>query len=162
MQTLAFEILEQIAALAASSKSEADYETSVTRLVGDAAVARRALDWLPEAFGIVLASHVEPSIKPPATFLARNRAGDWNEYPLTADPIFVESIRLAAVVYHNGPREVFSRLASASSIYHVVNDALENGASLKDARLQPIRMFGLAAETYSGTSIQGDPRRREK
>jgi hypothetical protein len=69
MQTVALEILAEIAALSVSSPTPEVYEAAAINLVGDITVGRRAIEWLPEAFGMVLASHVEPTIEAPHTFL---------------------------------------------------------------------------------------------
>ena len=148
VQILAFETLAEIAAIAASSPSPEKYEASAVALVGDKDLARRALDWLPEAFGIVLVTHMELGITLPKTFMARNLAGEWIEFSLDRDPIFTDSLKLAAIVFHNGPREVFSALATASSVASVINKALGSGVSLAGGIMQPIRMFGLSAEDY--------------
>jgi hypothetical protein len=151
MDDIAFEALAQMADLAVSSASREQHEASVTRLAGDPALARRVLDGLPEAFGIVLAAHLEPTLEPPTTFFARDRAGAWVEFPLSADPVFAQAIRLASVVFHHGPRDVFERLASASAVQAAISAALDAGASLVGGTLQPLRMHGLAAETYVGS-----------
>jgi hypothetical protein len=148
VQILAFETLAEVAAFAASSSSPKEYEASAIALVGNKDLARRALDWLPEAFGIVLITHMELGIALPKTFIARNLTGAWIEFPLARDPIFGDSVKLATIVYHNGPREVFSALATASSVASVVNQALDSGVSLAGGVMQPIRMFGLSAEAY--------------
>jgi hypothetical protein len=148
VQILAFETLAEVAAIAASSSSPEEYEARAIELVGNKDLARRALDWLPEAFGIVLVTHMELDITLPKTFMARNLAGAWIEFPLATDPIFGDSIKLATIVFHNGPREIFSALATASSVASVVNQALDSGVSMAGGVLQPIRMFGLHAEAY--------------
>ena len=150
MQIVAAEILAEIAALAVAPIPRQEYEASATALAGDKELAKRITEWLPEAFGLVLASHVEPSIILPATFLVRDSLGKWSEFPLTADPVFQDCVTLAIALAHDGPREVFSGLALASSVHAAINQALNQGASLSGAVLQPIRMHGLTAESYCG------------
>lgn len=150
MQSVSSETLAEVAALAAASGSTESCEAAVSQLLGDPALARRALDWLPEAFGLVLIAHIEPSLELPTTFLARGHGGEWIELALAVDPLFAQCLQLASVVFHNGPRELFERLALASSVHAAVNDALNHGVSLKNGRLHPIRMLGLSAETYDG------------
>ena len=151
VQNLAFETLSQVAVIAASSSTPEEYEAAAFSLIGNSELTRRALDWLPEAFGIVLVSHMELGITLPQSFMARNHAGVWLEFPLDSDPIFADSLKLATTVFHNGPRDVFSALATASSIVDTVNQTLNSGGSLAGAVFQPIRMHGLSAEAYGGT-----------
>jgi hypothetical protein len=80
--------------------------------------------------------------------MARNVAGEWVEFPLSADPVFSESVVLASAYFHGGEREVFGGLALRSSIYSVVNQALDQGVDIKGAALLPIQMHGLSAESY--------------
>lgn len=151
MNKLAFETLSQVAVLSASSSSLEEYEAAAYSLIGDSELTRRALDWLPEAFGLVLIAHMELGITLPKSFVARNRAGVWLEFPLASDPIFADSLKLAIDIFHNGPRDVFSALATASSVVDTVNRGLNSGDSLAGAVFQPIRMHGLSAEAYGGT-----------
>ena len=150
MQSISTETLAKMAELAASSSSPQRYEAAVLELVGDKQLAQRATDWLQEAFGLVLIAHMELGVVEPTTFAARNSAGDWIEFPFATDPIFVEAFRLAVVIFHQGPREVFNALATTSSVFSVVNQALDQGASLQGAKLTPPRMFAMSAESYSG------------
>ena len=148
MQNIALETLAEIAELSVASQSSEAYEAAALELLGDPVLARRALDWLPEAFGLVLATHIEPSIQPPETFMAQCGTGEWIEFPVSAEPIFAQCVQLASVVYHHGPREVFEHLALSSAIHAAVNGALNQGVSLKGGKLQPLRVLGVPAEAY--------------
>ena len=150
MQSIAIESLAEIAALMATPQPGDQLEAAAIALTGEPGLARRAISWLPEAFGIVLASHIEPGIKLPTTFMAKNIEGEWVELPLALDPVFAQALRLATTVFHGGPREIFSALALASSVHAAVNNALNENAVLKGSKLQPIRMLGLSAEAYGG------------
>ena len=148
MQTSALETMGKVAELAATLPSE-EYEAAALQMIGTPDVARRVLDWLPEAFGAVLVSHMG-AVTLPTTFMARDSSGFWVEIPLSKDPIFGEAVRLAQLVYHHGPREVFSALALRSSVLAAVNQALNAGALIDGAVLSPPTMLGIAAETYDG------------
>jgi hypothetical protein len=149
MQTVALEIIRKVAELAGSDLSPDDFEATAVQLVGEADVARRVIDWLPEAFGIVLVSHMG-SITLPSTFMARDSLGSWIEIPLSNDPIFGQTLKLAQHMYDHGPREIFSALALRSSSVAAVNQALNAGESIDGSVLSPPSMLGLAAETYRG------------
>ena len=148
MQTVAPETLEQLARLLGASDSWDIAETQAVALVGDRALVRRVFDWLCEAFGLVLALHTESTIKPPTTFMAKNDAGDWVEIPLSADPVFGDSVTLASTYFHGGDRDIFGGLALRSSIFSAVNQALNQGVDIKGATIQPIQMHDLSAESY--------------
>jgi hypothetical protein len=119
--------------------------------LGDQQLALRTINWLQESFGLVLIAHLDADVIPPTTFAVQDTAGEWIEFPLAADPIFKDAFGIATTVFHNGPREVFSSLAKASSIFSVVNKALNQGVSLQGARLLTIHMYGVRAETYGVT-----------
>ena len=148
MQSIALETLDQVAKVASSSSSLEEREASVVALVGGRELARRALDWLPEAFGFVLVTHMNLGVVLPKVFMAKTVAGCWVEIPLAKDPVFCSSLELASIMFHNGPREVFTALATSSFAVDVVNKALNAGESLAGATIQPLRMHGLAAEAY--------------
>jgi hypothetical protein len=147
MRHIPIETLTKISELAVSSLSDEEYESGVIQLVGDLAMARRIIDWLPEAFGLILISHMG-DIKLPKTFRVRNRAGEWVEIPFSKEPIFADALEFASLTYHNGPKHIFKKLAVCSSVVDAVNKALNAGESLDSAKLGPITMMDLFAETY--------------
>jgi hypothetical protein len=149
MQIVALETITKVAELAASGLTPEEYEAAALQAVGEPDLARRVVDWLPEAFGVVLVSHMA-TVTLPTTFLARDSSGSWVEIPFSKDPIFGEVLKLALSMYHHGPREVFSALALRSSTVDAVNKALNSGASIDGAVLSPPTMPGIAAETYGG------------
>lgn len=124
-------------------------EAEILSLAGDADLARRLIDWIPEAFGAVLIGHMELGLNLPQTFTAKNVQGHWQEFPLSAEPIFVEAVDAASVYYHEGPRDVFAALAPAGCMVDAVNRALNAGADLAGASLAGPVMLGIPAETYS-------------
>lgn len=140
--------IEEVArVIGAEGASEAEIESGVLALVQDPLLARRLIDWMPEAFGMVLVSHMD-AVALPTGFFAKNDRGDWVEFDLRAEPIVASAIRLALHLYHNGPRNTFSNIAVRSSVICSVNRALNDGASLKDATLSGPSMMGIPAETY--------------
>ncbi|WP_242166500.1 hypothetical protein [Lysobacter sp. M15] len=151
MQTVALEIIGKIAELAASGLAPDEYEAATLQIVGEPDLARRVIDWLPEAFGMVLVSHMG-AVTLPTTFMAQNSSGSWVEVPFSKDPVFGNALKLAQSMYHHGPREVFSALALRSSAVDAVNRTLNAGDSIDGAVLSPPTMLGIAAETYGGAA----------
>ena len=141
------EQMEQVARLMATLP-DVECESAVLELLQDESLARRAIDWLPEAFGLVLVNHIEQLILP-TTFKARDQEGCWVEIPFAAEPIFALALELGTFVYHNGPRDLFRSIAEGSSVVAAVNNALNAGAELKGAKLSSLEMFGLRAEAYA-------------
>jgi hypothetical protein len=146
MQQVTIDQLEQVARIL-GSHAESEHDAAVTALLGNEFLARRAIDWLAEAFGLVLIQHIA-AVKLPRTFKAQNRDGEWVEIPFTAEPIFGLALRLGTAIYHSGPREIFSKIALRSALVSVVNKALNSGANLEGAELSSPSMLGLKAETY--------------
>ncbi|WP_421794149.1 hypothetical protein [Hydrocarboniphaga effusa] len=149
MRQVSIETLSKIGELAVSGLTIENYESAVADLVGDPDLARRIIDWLPEAFGLVLIGHMG-DVTLPKTFRAKDRSGKWIELPFSREPIFADALDFASLTYHNGPKHLFSGLAVQSSVVDTVNKTLNAGESLTGARLGPITMTGLSAETYDG------------
>lgn len=142
------EQLEEVAALiGAQSTVDEAMEAAVVALVQDAMLARRMIDWLPEAFGMVLIAHID-KVTLPATFSARNRNGKWQQFAMSVEPIVGRALALATHMYHNGPRERFSHIARRSALVSVVNQALNEGLSLDDSVLSGPALIGIPAEIY--------------
>jgi hypothetical protein len=140
---------EAIEVLAKHASQPDRVESEVRALVGDDALARRLIDWIPEAFGAVLIGHMKLGINLPKTFTAKDAHGLWQEFPFSAEPIFVKAVQAAAVIHHEGPREVFVALAPSGCMVGAVNRALNAGADLSGASLAGPAMLGIPAETYS-------------
>ncbi len=137
-----------ISILASDDMTEDAIESAVLAEVRDPMLARRLIDWIPEAFGIVTVSHMG-RIGIPATFKAKTKQGGWREFPLDVEPILLCALKRAQQMYHDGPRHLFAPLASRSSTMAVVNKALNEGSSLDGAQLGAPRMLGIPAEFYA-------------
>lgn len=149
MQELRFETLSRIGELAISGLSADAYAAAVVALVGDPVLARRLMDWLPEAFGLILVGHMG-EIGLPRTFKARDHSGEWREIPLSNEPVFARAVEFAAHVYHAGPRHLFSGMAAQSAVVDAVSRALNAGDAIDGATLGPIEMRGIPPGTYDG------------
>ena len=148
MQTVSRELVERAARqLADTTLSDEEREREVLGLAGHAELARRLIDLIPEAFGLVLIGHMN-LVELPRTFSARASDGSWHEFPFSADPIFAMAAELATDTYHHGPRDLFVPLAASSSMVDAVNSALNAGADPKGALLSGPALNGVPAETY--------------
>jgi hypothetical protein len=123
-------------------------EKDVHALVDDDMAARRLIDWIPEAFGMVLVSHLSNKIVLPKTFSARSTNGKWFEMPFEVEPIFVVTLKMAQTIYHEGPRDVFRNVSRRSSMTNTVNNALNSGASLDGGCLSGPALIGIPADVY--------------
>lgn len=128
-----------------------DVETRVAALVQDPMLARRLIDWLPEAFGIVLISHMG-TVTSPDTFSAKNKSGEWVQFDLKAEPIFELATRLAMRIFHEGPRSTFSNIVGRSALLAAASRGLDDGESLDGASLGGLAMLGIPAEVYFAPS----------
>jgi hypothetical protein len=139
-----------VALLADERHSKQEVESRTRRLVSTPAEARRLIDFIPEAFGIVLISHVRgcEDVALPTEFSAKAHDGEWRKIPFSAEPIFIEAVAVAQEIYHQGPRATMARVASMSALLDVVNKALNDGVSLSGARLGGPSMLGVSAELY--------------
>jgi hypothetical protein len=138
---------EAVAIIGRDGISDEEIEVKVASLVKDPMVARRLIDWLPEAFGMVLVSHMG-KVTLPKTFRAKTDQGKWIEIELTVEPIFHDAIRLAMDMYHSGPRNTFSNVATRSAVVDGVNRALNGGESLDGASFSGPALLGIPAEFY--------------
>lgn len=114
---------------------------------------RRLRDCIPEAFGLILASHLCPTMTLPECFWACDATGTWKAIPLQAEPVFVHALPLAAHVFHQGPRAQFERIANMSAVMNTLNNALNCGASLEGCTLEGPQMHGLPAG-LNGTALE--------
>jgi len=144
-------IHKAIAILGVEGISESEIESSIASFSGNKMTARRLIDCVPEAFGIVLASHVG-KINLPSTFSARSNSGKWKSFEFKVEPIFGESLRIASDMYHSGDRSTFGNIAKRSSMIDVVNNALNAGESIDGATLSGPALIGIPAETYEAKS----------
>jgi len=125
-------------------------EEKIGTLVRDAVTVRRLADVIPEAFGLVLASHIPgaENMTLPVTFRAQDDSGEWVEFPMRCEPIFVVALDIAQHTFHNGPRALMQNLADSSSLLSAISQALDTGASLDGTSLGPPSFFGLPASLY--------------
>lgn len=140
-------IEHSIAIIGADGISDEEIETQVLALSQDSMLARRLIDWLPEAFGLAFAPHLAKVILP-STFTAKSSCGNWMEFEFQAEPIFPIAIRLGMEMYHTGPSKIFNNIVLRSSIIATANKALNNGSSLDGATLSGPALIGIPAETY--------------
>lgn len=137
-----------IAIIGSSGIEDEQIERDVRALVTDDMTARRLIDWIPEAFGIVLVSHISNKIILPKTFSAKSTAGKWVELPFETEPIFVTALQIAQTMIHDGPKEVFQNVSLRSSMTNTVNNALNSGVSLDGACMSGPALIGIPAEVY--------------
>ena len=125
-------------------------EEKIGTLVRDEITVRRLADVIPEAFGLVLASHIPgaENMSLPDTFRAQDDSGEWVEFPMRCEPIFVVAVDIAQHTFHNGPRALMQNLADRSSLLSAISQALDTGASLDGTSLGPPSFFGLPASLY--------------
>ena len=142
-------IHKAIAILGIEGIDESKVEADIASFTEDSMVARRLIDWIPEAFGVVLVSHVG-KIKLPTTFRARSRDGKWKHFDLKLEPIFVESLRIAMDMYHSGDRAKFGNIAKQSCVVDAVNKALNAGNAIDGGTLAGPAFNAIPAEVYEG------------
>jgi hypothetical protein len=141
------DIQRTISQLGGGDRRDTEIEIAVRRFASDPLTLRRLIDWVPEAFGYVLLPHVADLVLP-TTFQARAKDGAWKAFPFDREPIFGRAVALAAAMYKDNPRGVFSAVARRSSMVATVNKALDSGASLDGATLAGPAMTGVPAEFY--------------
>lgn len=137
-----------ISIIGTSDIDDKQIERDVRALVSDDMTARRLIDWIPEAFGIVLISHISNKIGLPKTFSAKTAAGKWIQLPLEIEPIFVTALQVAQTMFHEGPNDVFKNVSLRSSMINVVNSALKSGVSLDGGCISGPALIGIPAEVY--------------
>jgi len=153
MDTLSLDQLEKIASLVADRSIDViERESQATAIAGSLGLARRAIDWLPEAFGLVALEGLGVGL--PSTFSAKSTDGTWHQLPIALEPLFALSVRLALQL----PQESFRAIAEQSSCVNAVDSALNAGATLIGARISGPALVSVGAETYlsgQGSSVSG-------
>lgn len=137
-----------VALLGAEDLTEDDREREALRALGDALLARRAIDWATEVFGLVLVAHLDRELVLPKTFSARSRSGAWIELPFTAEPLVGQAGRLGARMLHSAERPVFKRVAARSACVECISQALDAGEDLAGAVVASPALLGIPAEVY--------------
>jgi hypothetical protein len=149
MKTAYIEEMNYVMSLLGSDDiAEEDIEASVFAYTKDSMLARRLIDCIPEAFGIILIGHMSINLNLPKTFSAKAKNGQWLEFEFNVEPIFVDAIKIAAEMFHTGPRSVFKNIASRSAMVNTVNRALNQAQSLNGATLSGPALIGIPAEIY--------------
>jgi len=141
------DIQRTISQLGEGDRRDTEIEIAVRRFAADPLTLRRLIDWVPEAFGYVLLPHVADLVLP-TTFTARAKDGTWQEFAFDREPIFGRAVTIAAALYKQNPRGVFSAVAKRSTLVQAVNAALDSGKSLDGVRIPGPQMTGLPAEFY--------------
>ncbi len=153
MLSISDRLLEEVADIIGLDDIDDDaVEHRVAALVLDQMLARRLIDWLPEAFGMVLVSHMAKVILP-ETFSAKDKYGNWVQFDLKVEPLFQSATQLAVRIFHDGPRSTFSNIVRRSALLGAANSALNNGQSLDGARLAGPALIGIPAEVYLPVSL---------
>ncbi|WP_353926723.1 hypothetical protein [Pseudomonas sp.] len=124
-------------------------EQSMLALAGQPGLAQRLLDVIPEGFGLILAAHIAggDKLQLPTTFSVKDALDNWVEIPLRDEPIFAFAVQAAQHIFHHGPRSVFQTVTDRSATVATINNALNAGGSLVDAKLG-LSLLNIPAETY--------------
>lgn len=160
MEALSSDLIYQaVKILGAQPDADDAVEAQVRALVQDELTMRRLADVVPEAFGLVLASHLPgtENMTLPDTFCAQDEDSEWVEFPLRREPIFVVALDIAQHTFHNGPRALMQNLADRSSLLSTINKALDAGSSLDGTTLGPPSFFGLPAALYQPAASSDTP-----
>ena len=149
MSTVLSELVAKaVAILGTDGITDAEIESSVLALAQNSMLARRLIDWPPEAFGLVLIPHIA-KVNLPTTFSARSKSGNWVELSFQLEPIFQAATRLGMDMYHSEQRSTFGNVALRSSTLDAVNMALNQGRPLEGATLSGPALIGIPAELYA-------------
>lgn len=149
MSTVLPELVAQaVAILGTDGITDAEIESNVLALTQDSMLARRLIDWPPEAFALVLIPHIA-KVNLPTTFSARSKSGSWIEFSFQLEPIFEVAIRLGMDMYHSEQRSTFGNVALRGSTLDAVNKALNQGDPLEGATLSGPALVGIPAEVYA-------------
>lgn len=140
-------VARAIAIIGADDISDSGIESGVLALAQDKMLARRLIDWIPEAFGMILIGHMA-HVHLPTTFSARTKRGKWISFEFGLEPIFPIALGMAAGMYHSGPCNTFTAIVVRSCVLAVVNKALSQGADLEGAKLSGPALIGVRAEVY--------------
>lgn len=132
-------------------RTDSAIEDDMLALAGHPLTARRLVDVIPEAFGLVLVAHIPncAGMELPRTFSARTADGEWRSIPCELEPLFALAAVAATRMYHDGPRDRFRAIATRASIVNAVSQALDQVDSLEGASMAGPAFNGLPAELYS-------------
>lgn len=151
MTSIAEDIIEKaVALLGAEDLDDEAIETRMKALTnGDAMESRRLIDWIPEAFGLSMAAELAPRAILPRTFQARDKKGNWIDFDLGREPVYVSAAAIARRLRRDGPEDVFSNIAARSSVMSAVLSAHASGAPLDGAAIGGPALAGIPAEVYA-------------
>lgn len=158
MKALSSDLIYQaVKILGAQPDADDATENQLRALVQDELTVRRLADVIPEAFGLVLASHIPgaENMTLPDTFRAQDENGEWVAFPARREPIFVVALDIAQHTFHNGPSALMQNLADRSSLLSAISQALNAGGSLDGTTLGPPSFFGLPAALYQPAASTG-------
>lgn len=141
------DIQRTISQLGEGDRRDTEIEIAVRRFAANPLTARRLIDWVPEAFGFVLLPRVA-DLTLPTTFTARAKDGTWKEFGFDREPIFGKAVAIAAAMYKDNPRGVFSAVAKRSSLVQAVNKTLGEGGKVDGTSLAGPAMARVPAEFY--------------
>ena len=143
-------ILEKVVNLMGSaSLSEDELRNEAFALLGDQMLARRVLNFVPEAFGAMLIGHIPGMItRLPRTFSVCAADGKWHELPFPEEPVFAQAVQLAKRLAHQGDGEVFETVSKRSSLFSLVNKSLGAGKEPEDIGMPALAFVGIPAEIY--------------
>lgn len=136
-----------IAIIGADGILDGDMEACVLAMAKESMLARRLIDWVPEAFGIVFVPHLA-KVNLPTTFSAKSSRGEWIEFEFEVEPIFPIAIRIGMDMFHSDSRSSFKNIVLRSAMINAVNKALNHGDSIDGATLSGPAMIGIPAEIY--------------
>ncbi|WP_228545297.1 hypothetical protein [Burkholderia pseudomultivorans] len=126
-------------------------EQRVRALVDDDLTMRRLVDIIPEAFGLVVASHLPSAagMTLPDSFSVQDESGTWHAVPIDCEPVFVAALEIARHAFHAGPRHLVKNNAERSSMLCAISNALDDGVSLAGSTLGGPAFLGLPASLYA-------------
>ena len=110
--------------------------------------AEKLLVLIPLAFGRILISHIAPVQQSHDFRVLRN--GEPVTLQLRDEPFFAEALKVAAEMYHSGPRGLFEPAALMSAELGAVNKALDAGEDINGATLAPPTLHRLDFDAWMG------------
>jgi hypothetical protein len=133
--------------LGADDLSEDEVESRVAGLVADSMTATRLIDWIPEAFGFVWVSQLSTTTMPTA-FGAQKASGEWEESPLTSEPIFTAALPIAQAMLKDGPHAMFHKISTQSCLANAFRRSLDKGCPIDGGVLEGPCLLRIPAEVY--------------
>ena len=138
--------------MASDSLSEVELLNQTVALVGDQMLARRALNFVPEAFGAMVIGHIPGfATRLPKTFSASAANGEWHEFLFADEPIFVQAVQMAMRLAHQGNRGFIEPVSGRSSLINLVSKSLNAGKELESIGPLAVAFVGIPAELYLPT-----------